>query len=398
MVAPILMFVLIPMLAVTLDVGRLFVSRSAQQNAADQAARAAAWASCYNGSSASAAIAAGTASATRNGFTAGGTTPMGRVVGVSVVDRGSGSWGATIDVDVDGAFSKVVGVATSRVSTRASASCHAGASDAARIHANSSTCHDTFEWSGSNINLVGVIHSNNALVISGSNLTNTGATTYVGVKTETGSNHKWLTMTGAATTPTKVTSTKPMPVTYSIADFAPGGAVARDTRYVYVAAPHNQQITVAWLKSKGYLTGTTLTPGIYYTDVGISLSGQNITGTATFVARDVVTVDAGTAAGASIKITAYYNNLALFTNKNSKAVDTPTSGDCDYDAMWLRSNVEINGLAYVPWAKFNMPGDKAAVKGGLVANQMDLGGTNLTLGGGPGGASTGSPSVDLDDW
>jgi hypothetical protein len=287
-------------------------------------------------------------------------------------------------------------VKTTRVSTRASATCHSGASDAARIHANSTTCHDTFEWSGSNVNLVGIVHSNNELVVSGNSLTNTGATTYVGLKKESGSNHKWLTSSGATTTPKQVTAPLAMPVTYNIADFAPGGAVARDSRYAYVAAPHAQQINVSWLKSKGYLTGTTLMSAIYYTDAGISLSGQSITGTATFVARDVVTVDAGTTS--TIKITAYYNNLALFTNKNSRAADTPPSGDCDYDAMWLRSNVEIDGLAYVPWAKFNMPGDHATVKGGVVANQMDLGGTNLTLGGGPGGASLGDPSVDLDVW
>jgi hypothetical protein len=45
-----------------------------------------------------------------------------------------------------------------------------------------------------------------------------------------------------------------------------------------------------------------------------------------------------------------------------------------------------------------MPGTNAKILGGVVANQMDLGGSNLTLGGGPGGATLGSQSADLDAW
>jgi hypothetical protein len=398
-IAPFVLLVCVPLLAATVDVGQLFVSRSAQQNATDQAAKAAAWASCHSGN----ATTAGTKSAQDNGFVAAGTTNFGRVAGVSVTDRGGGVWGVTIDVDVKGAFSRAVGVQTSRVTTHSAASCQAGTSDAARIHANGTYCADTFEWSGSNITLVGEIHSNNQLVATGSTLTNKGIATYTGTKTESGSGHKWLNLDGTAQpapAPRKVSATRPMPVNYTIADFTssvPG--------YTYRAAPSGQAITAAWLRSSGNLVGNTLATAIYYTNSNIDLSGltgtQSIVGTATFVAKGTINVDAGTR---SIKITAYYKNLAFFTNKSSKSSDTPwlldgSSHDCNVDVMWVRSNVEVDGLAYIPWAKFNMPGTNSKILGGVVANQMDLGGSNLTLGGGPGGAILGSPGgADLVAW
>jgi hypothetical protein len=369
--------VAIPLMATTVDVGMLFVARSAQQNAADQAAKAAAWAACNGRDAAS----AGTASLSRNGYSKGAQTSLGTVAAAGIVSRGSGSYGATIDVDVNGAFSPAIGVNTSRVSVRAAATCQTQ-TIASALYTHGS-CIDSMDWVGNYISITGAMHTNGQLNILGNSIDVNGAVTYVTGSSVVGIGITWTPAAG----PTKSTA-RNWPLSYNIADFDNSPAGQYSTRSDYVSAG-SADIDNSWLSSRGYLTsllGGTISSKIYYTDGNINISGSNISGNATFVARGTIMITAITAT-----IRPQFGNLNAFSNKGN--------GTCGTDAILLSgSHLNLYGIQYAPNGRVALTGDHITTDGTIAAYQMQIIGNYKTVRAGAGSTTPTNPFVSLDAW
>ncbi|TWP51333.1 hypothetical protein FKR81_17145 [Lentzea tibetensis] len=357
-------FVFIPLLAVTVDVGRVLVSRSAVQNAADHAAMAAAWASCDGEDP----VAAATASAGRNGFSDDE---------VEVVDRGQGSLGVVVSHGVDGVFSPVVGVETVPVSARAAASCSSEPITAPVIYAHS-TCQESLAWAGNENHVSGAVHTNGRLAVTGNLNVQSGTATYSGSIYSAGNQNTW-----SPATPSQVPA-RTWPLTLDVNDFDNGGRYT--TRPDYVSAPGTTTISAQWLRQKGHLIGTALAPKIYYTDGRVDISDIGITGTATFVARGDITFS-----GVNISVQPHFANISAFSAKGT--------GGCGTDGVRLIGNyVSLAGIVHAPRGNVYLAGNYNRIDGTVIANQITLYGNRLTINTGVGATIPGTPRIALDAW
>jgi hypothetical protein len=363
--APIMVCILVPMMAVTVDVGQHFASRSAQQSAADEAAKAAALAACSGRN----ATAAATASAQRNGFTVGRHSTWGNVRHVDITNRGNGSYGVTIDVDVDAVFAKIFGVHTSTVTAKAAATCTTS-TGVAQIYGHSSTCTDTIQFSGNNLTITGSIHSNRRLRLSGNNIAITGTTTYNTSLQASGSH---IAITPAASQ----TSVRTWPIWFNIDDFDTGGIYASRSDFVHAGSA---TINRTWLQTRGYLTRGVIAPKIYFTDGQINLSDNNVSGTATFIARQDIQIS-----GNNMTLQPYFMDLGLFSDR---------SGSCGTNAIQLSGNsVRAGGIYFAPRARISLSGNTLNYSA-IVGNEVDITGNSQSVNGVP---PQGPPQVTIDE-
>jgi Flp pilus assembly protein TadG len=348
-VALLTVLVFVPMMALVADGGRLYVERSATQNAADHAALAAAWAGC-NGRP---PVPAGMSSASRNGYDNGTTNTV-------TVEAIGGGWRATVQAQVDGAFAGAIGVTDLTVRSRATARCTPGTSGGAAIFAHG-TCPKGIDLSGSTTTINGAVHSNRDIDVGGSGyVVNTGPVTYVNNVIPT------LPLAGSKMTwpaPTKVAS-RPFPLTFDIAAYRPGGTFST-APLVYVST--TSKIDDGWLSSNGYLVGKNLKTGIYYSTQNIELGTSELTGQATFVSETLVKIGGG-----GTKLTPYHQNVLAFSNR---------SASCGNAGIELSgSSANWRGILYAPTSLAVVAGSSnSQYQGSILAKEVRLSGSNLTI-------------------
>jgi Flp pilus assembly protein TadG len=160
--------VLLGMVAVGIDGGRLFDERRHAQNAADHAALAAAYASCLT--DASAAQAAGLASAESNGYD---TDAPG--IDVTITPGGEADeYVALVETTIPTTFARVMGFATMSTSGEATGQatgCDASGASPAAIYAGGNNCDP---GSLRNIEISGNDHTVNGLTYTNGSFSNTG--------------------------------------------------------------------------------------------------------------------------------------------------------------------------------------------------------------------------------
>ncbi len=176
-------------------------------------------------------------------------------------------------------FAGIFGVASLDVHAHAAAIVEYTPGGDYALYANSPSCGETIDWSGSSNAVVGRVHSNNEIDLSGSDNSVDGPTTLAGSMTISGSGNLF-------TPPWTAGPIESYPVGFQIADFAPGGSKANlagaSGRY-YNAGSTN--IDMGWLIDNGYFNPSTgaIQNGLYYTSGEIHLSDSDMTGTVTFV-------------------------------------------------------------------------------------------------------------------
>lgn len=172
--------VILGMVAVGIDGGRLFDERRRAQNAADHAAVTAAHAFCILPSTKgdlAASIAAGEASADTNGYDGGSTND------VTIANPSGRMFVATIDTTIPATFSHIIGWSQLDTGATATAECQGGSTGSAPgpIYAGGTNCpggssYNTIEISGNYTIVTGLTHTNGSFENHGndSSFTNTG--------------------------------------------------------------------------------------------------------------------------------------------------------------------------------------------------------------------------------
>lgn len=175
--------VVLGMVAVGVDGGRLFDERRQAQNAADHAAVAAAYAACASSSSDPAvllatAVAAGLASADANGYDDNGTTNQVAITFAPGSAAPDHKYLARVDSTIGTTFGGVIGFTemdTSALATAQGSSCEDTSSGTAAIHAGGTSCPDssssikTVTIAGNNNDVTGKTYAYGGFLIGGGN-------------------------------------------------------------------------------------------------------------------------------------------------------------------------------------------------------------------------------------
>ena len=152
---------LLAFISLAVDGGRALVERRDARNAADHAAMNAAWASCHGGNPQAAAD----TSVERNGF------PKDQL---TLTNLGGHTYRARVETSFPTGFAAIVGVDQLDVSGEATADCDEGTSSPGyAIFAGGTTCYDDgkvqVDVPGSDQLIIGNVHSNNNVKMSGAN-------------------------------------------------------------------------------------------------------------------------------------------------------------------------------------------------------------------------------------
>jgi PKD repeat protein len=190
-------------------------------------------------------------------------------------------------------------------------------------------------WSGSGAKIKGNVNSNGGVTMSGSNNAIDGIVYYVSKLTISGS---------------KDTFIRPMPVSFALADYQPGGKEAVKAQNAGKYHLVNGSFNVS--------TSGTVLDGLYYVKGNVALSGSSIKGTFTVVAEGTISIS-----GSAMNSIAYSGGLLLFANGSSLAI----SG----------SNSTLGGIIYVPKGQIAISGNK--INGGLFGDKITLSGSNMVI-------------------
>lgn len=237
--------------------------------------------------------------------------------------------------------------------------------DGFALWANSATRSDALVVSGSVNRIDGAVRSNAAITISGSDNQIAGGVTYVTAFDDGGDAN---TYPAPAQAPADVA-----PISYSIADYRPGGAAAQAAQAAGRYTAISGDLDVA--------EPTTLS-GLYYVTGDAKLAASDVRGVFTIVAEGAIDVS-----GSSLQSTPYQDGLLLFSNKSEPGGAV---------IKLAGSNSELRGMIYGPGGMVELSGSNSDYWGGILGDTIALGGSSLGVAyaGGycPGGA--GVPPVD----
>jgi len=361
---------IVAIVALAVDGGRLYYEQRTAQNAADNASLAGALALCERTNVNTAAF----GSALTNGFNNNGTTNS-----VSVNNPPSLGPNAAdieyVEVIINSArqssFAQVVYTGDLESTVRAVASCDLQLAFEHALFGGSESCQNTVTWASSNVNIIGGVHTNQDIKMTGNNNTIVGDVTYVTNVNGTDGN---VTYVPPAPDNPLVGEVEPFPLPYDMADYEPGGsaAVAADAlgEYHYL----DGDIDIAWLVSEGLYDGPSggLSDGLYYATGDIDLNANVISGSAvTFVSREDILIN-----GSNHDLSHYVDGLLYFTD-NKK----PGGSACSVAVIKLSGSTNNwNGVIFAPNGLVEMSGANATTfSGSIFADSIKLSGSNITI-------------------
>ncbi|MGQ0802892.1 MAG: pilus assembly protein TadG-related protein [Actinomycetota bacterium] len=359
----VLMIVLIGAAAFVVDLGNARALKRKAQTAADAAALAGVR-RLNNGD----VVAVATDYVSRNGFgsaTVNVPPATGSRAGdptcVEVLSHGT----------VDTILAGVMGIDEIDVEARAVACATRGGNGGVAIYANSTTCQKAIDWSGSTTHIIGGVHTNNDIHIGGQTNIIDGPTTY---RTDIQAPPDKVEFNPA---PRQEPTPQAFPVTFEIADYAPGGTkaalAASQGRYHNAG---NDKIDKGWLESQGLYNDSTgaLALGLYYTTGDIDLSASSVRG------------DGVTFVSASGEISFSGSNhflrpwdpegLLAFTDHIK-----PGASQCNAAGVRLNgSSHDWEGIIFAPRSLIEMSGSSnTSLHGALIANTVKLNGSELNI-------------------
>ena len=371
---------LIGFAALAIDVGHAYTQRRQLQNAADAAALAGARLVCASGSDSAiwsevqnyvnsnsnhlSAITVTAYYTTASGAHTGGTLPNGSVpsdaTGVEVSTRST----------TPAYFGRVVGFAAFQPAAVGAAKCSKGVPAIFADKCGQPSNTKVIDWSGGTYLVIGDIRSNSDLNMSGSNntISNSTISTGSGGVSPAG-------LAGKATTPsssfTTDTSCQPYPVTFNIADYAPGGsqAVAAGATYYHSIVGNSSLST--------YVHSGVMDPGIYYVTGNVNFATPSVTANVTIVATGSIIISSGSSTWTPYaQGLLYYSNISDASAPGHIALNVSGSG-----SSWT-------GIIYAPNSGINMSGSSnASLQGNLLGYTVKLSGSSLLINSGSAGPS-----------
>ncbi|MCL4249028.1 MAG: hypothetical protein KJ065_12855 [Anaerolineae bacterium] len=382
-----LMIGLIGLLGLAIDGGGLFFLQRDTQNASDAAVVAATYAKCTAGDP----IIAGYQAATENGFTNGDGRSA--VTVNNPPTRGTAA-GDTDYVEVEITASKpsyfiqLVYPGPLQVTTYAVGFCSEPFDPATvpALFAISDTCPNTIDWTGSSVHIEGGMHSNNEIKIGGGGGGNDiyGDVTLVEDEVEDSNTDWWVTDDENPETPdvpqAPVTNAarRDDPLPFRLQDYQPGGSSARQAAlYTYIDATDPDWKPAGggtWKPASGRVL-----EGLYYVagnadiDTGAVLDGdRNGDGRAEGISI-VATGSIQFNARSGMNVRYYIDGLIAFSNDGE-------GKPCSYNAIIVSgSNATWYGFMYAPHGAVQGSLSSMYVIGGIVANTMNMSGSDLDL-------------------
>ena len=241
------------------------------------------------------------------------------------------------------------GFETVNVSARAVAKHESGITT---IFAGKNTCgannEETIHWSGSDVDVVGDVHSNSGVKFNGSNNSVNDAVTYVCTSVVSGSGNSFGSGLMAA-------GTRAWPITYTSADFP----------CTYGSLTSGGDFDLAsdgswWVG--GTKSSKQLKNGVYCAKGKLVLSDSDIEGTVTFVATTSVQVS-----GSDFELKPYKNDVLLYSmGSGADAIKVSASG-----GNW-------EGMLYAPAGQVDFAGSSnMTLSGGIVAWTVKVSGKHL---------------------
>lgn len=369
------------MTALAIDGGRLYSERRSTQNAADHAAVAAAFAEC-TGASVAEAQAAGLAAAADNGFDNNGTTNT-----VTITPDGSYRYRATVDSQIRGTFSRVLGATDLGTGATAVASCEPGELEGEALFANGSGCSEPELWiRGNNLEVNGGAHSNEDVDIDG-NSHNIGSITYVGELDDSG--------TGSTYSESDVPNPKDYPIDFDIADYAPGGTVASAAGSQYYDVSDGAPAG-SWNGSKWDVHTAALPPGVYYADGEIEVgSGVTVQAASEGETDGIVFVATGKI---TFKDNAVFEAWGHDANQGLVVFSThPGTNSCTEVAIQMQGNRnEFGGIVLAKHGVARVQGNSDSAFGGVWGYRVEVEANTFAVTGPIIGAG-GDPTVTFDE-
>ena len=377
------MVVLLAAVALAIDGGRLYALRREAQSAADAAVLSAALAKC-NGAD---PITAGLATAGQNGFDSGAVSVLNPPIGGAYI--GNADYvEVMITASIPGTFVQLVYSGPLQVSVEAEAHCDDaglfGNVDQAAFAIGSCPEIKAFDISGSGSEIIGGVHSNDDLYISGSNHHVHGATSHVEGYVTSGSNNQFPPGYPVAG------DILPNPLGFlTTSMYAPGGSrVAGRTVHDLSSGG---KVDIGRLTIEGLYdpVAKTLATGVYYAGNNeIEISGSDITGAVTLVSENHIKVG-----GSENTFTAYVDGLLIFSNKQPAqpcknwVVDIGGGGNpvpvVSHDVDGFSNPVVVTdtnniyqGLVYAPRGQVMTSGSKTTFRGAILAQGVKLNGSN----------------------
>lgn len=341
------------LLAITVDLGLLRVERGGAQNAADNAALAAAWASC-NGADDDDAEDRGVAVAEANL-----EDDENVVVGRDPAERTH--WKAKVDVEINSVFAPAIeGPSTLETGAVAVARCEPpGPGLQPALFASGKSCDDdSFVIEGAGNAIEGDVHSNDEMTFGGSANSVAGLGTYV----DEVEDPERITWTPAEPNPTEGSVVAPPPLEFAIGAYQPGGDEANAAGPQYYDAG-TADIAEAWLTSHSppLYAGGTIEPGLYYTSGDITLPpiAQVAGGGGVTFVSEGGRVTFGAAGG---QLEPFTDDLLMFS---------AATRACDEAGIVLNgSDDQVTGVLYAPGSRVVVGGSSNDLFGTVIARSI----------------------------
>jgi RHS repeat-associated protein/uncharacterized repeat protein (TIGR01451 family) len=216
------------------------------------------------------------------------------------------------------------------------------------VWANSQTAAKTFEWTGGGGTITGRVHSNREVKIAGTLPKSIiGPTEYVTT----------ITVTGPHTvTPVKST-VQPYPVTYNLADYAPGGKVA-----IQVGAAYFNH-TANCVKGLWDVGSQILPVGVHYAPCSIKVNGSSISGRITMAATGSIELS-----GSRPAFEPFHDGLFLLAGASgAKAINVSASSS------------KFLGILYAGAGEISLSGGNSKFFCGVYGNTVSASGSNLIM-------------------
>jgi len=204
---------------------------------------------------------------------------------------------------------------------------------------------------GSGHRVNGGVHSNNELELTGSGHVINGLAESVDEERVVGSGHQFL-----QGDPTRC-GVQDYPITWSLADFAPGGSVAAQAAAEGMYHYHDDDWRVSGADQ-------VIPAGLHYCTDKVDFSGARLTGhNVTIVSEDEIDIS-----GAGGDFSPYVPGLAFFANKSTNV-----------DAFSMSGAGNTGGTVYAPNGRIHLTGSGATINGAFLGNKVRISGSGMTI-------------------
>jgi RHS repeat-associated protein/uncharacterized repeat protein (TIGR01451 family) len=270
---------------------------------------------------------------------------------VGVAAQGSG-WGtvfASHVYDAPGSYTVTVTVDDDDGGSASTSTAVVEVAEAVALWANSQSASPAIDWTGASGTVSGLVHTNNDLRVSGAEKHFlAGTVEYVSSFTVTG-------QTEIDPPPTQV-SPAPYPLTFDVADYAPGGRAAIEAGAAYTDATGS--CTNGTWQPAGPLAS-----GLYYADCDVHLVSSALTGTVTLAATGDIQVS-----GSDANFDPYMDGLLFISDSSADAaIDISASGS------------SFLGFLFTAGGGADLAGSSNRYFCGVLADRIDISGGNTSI-------------------